>query len=509
MSRFALALITLLLCTIPAAAAPLKISVAEFKVTGAAGKDELKGALQSMLASRLAGENLQVVGASDTPDMTVIGTYIVFGKVFSLDGQVVAHNGSVIGRAFEQGEAADDVIPAIGRLAQKLTGIIGKTTGAVLDTPKIPAASPLRTVPAAGPSVAPAPPADIVRPVPIEVAKKEADIIRPVQVTRAGDSGMIGQRIDGVMIGMVQVRRVDKGSRDLVVALEKELRFYHQEKNLNLLDTEKGFGDTEKIISIDCADLDDDGVQELYVTAFNGDQLASRVYLLENGRFKKVAKELPYFFRSNSAKGKGRKIYAQEMSVNEDFYGALYEVVKTGSSFTTRNPLKLPRFANIYNMNQFPDKDGKNLFVMIHPDGYLTVYDEKGERLWKSSDKFGGSEVAFSREDVQNMSTTGNRYRKRFIEQRITVTESGEIIVPKNEGTFVVGDNRVYDKSSVYAFAWNGASLEELWHTRVSQNYLSDYSYDSEHKELVFLEVVKKAGVMENGATAVVIKRVE
>jgi len=505
MSRFTLVLITLLLCTVPAAAAPLKISVAEFKVTGAAGKDELKGALQSMLASRLAGENLQVVGANEGPDMTVIGTYIVFGKVFSLDGQVVGSNGKVVGRAFEQGEAADDVIPAIGRLAQKLTGVIVKTTG-VPETPKVPVASTSRP---AELSVAPAVPAEVVRPVPVEMAKKDGDIIRPERITRAGDSGMIGQRVDGVVIGVAQVGRVDKGSRDLVFALEKELRFYRQEKNLDLLDTEKGFGDTEKIISIDCADLDGDGVQELYVTALNGEQLASRVYLLENGKFKKIAKELPYFFRSNSVKGKGRKIHAQEMGVNEDFYGDLYEVVKTGSTFTTGNPVKLPRFASIYNVNQILDKDGNKLFIMIHPDGYLTVYDAKGEKLWKSSDKFGGSEVAFSREDVQNMSTTGSRYRKRFIEQRLTVTESGEIIVPRNEGSFVVGDSRTYDKNSMYAFVWNGAALEELWHTRVSQNYLSDYSYDSEQKELVMLEVVKKAGFKENGATAVVIKRVE
>jgi len=504
MSRILLVIITLLLCTMPALAAPFRISVAEFKVTGAAGKDELKDALQSMLASRLAGDNVQVVGANDAPDMTVIGTYIVFGKVFSLDGQLVGRNGKILGRAFEQGETADDVIPAIGRLAQKLTGEIGKLSAAP-DTPKITTPSPL---PAAAP-VASAVPADIVRPAPSETPKSKGDIVRPEKVTRSGDSGMIGQRLDGVMIGLVQVKRTDSENRELVVALEGELRLYRQDKGLKLLDSDKGFGGNEKIIALDLADLDRDGIQELYVTAFNGDQLASRVYQLENGKFRKIAAGLPYFFRGLSLKGEGQKIYAQAMSVSEDFYGDMYEVVKNGTSFTTANPLKLPRFGNIYNVNLLVVKDGKTLFIIINPDGYLTVYDDKGENLWKSNDKFGGSEIFFSRDDKQNMSFTGSQYRKIFIEQRLTVTKSGQIIVPKNEGSFVIGNSRSFNKNSVYAFAWNGAALDELWHTKQSQNYLADYSYDSDQKELVILEVVKKAGVVEKGASAVVIKRVE
>jgi len=51
--------------------------------------------------------------------------------------------------------------------------------------------------------------------------------------------------------------------------------------------------------------------------------------------------------------------------------------------------------------------------------------------------------------------------------------------------------------------------LDELWHTKQSQNYLADYSYDEGTKELVMLEVVKKAGLLDKGASALLIKRVE
>jgi hypothetical protein len=504
-SRILFALTTLLLCVMPVAAAPLKIYVAEFKVTGAAGKDELKGALQSMLASRLAGETVQVVGVNDAPDMTVIGTYIVFGKVFSLDGQLVGSNGKTVGRAFEQGDAADDVIPAVGRLAQKLRGEIDKVPVAVHDS-RAPIARV--TEPPSIPAVRAVPPvsADIVRREPAEVAKKDEDIIRP---ERSGKNGESVQRLDGVMMGLVSVKRSDNASREIVVALEKELRYYRQDKDIKLAATETGFDNTEKIIAIDGADLDGDGIQEFYVTAFKGEQLSSRVYQLENGRFKKIAADLPYFFRGIALNGTEHRIYAQEMGLSDDFYGDMFEVVKKGSSFQLANPIKLPPLGNLYNVNRFSDKDGKPYFLIIHPDGYLLVYDDKGENIWKSSDKFGGSETYFTRDDMQNIRVTSSQFRKRFIEQRTVVTKNGIVIVPRNEGSFVIGNSRSFNKNSVYAFAWNGAGLEELWHTKVHQNYLSDYAYDDGLKELVMLEVVKKAGMVEKGASAVVVRSVE
>jgi hypothetical protein len=184
-------------------------------------------------------------------------------------------------------------------------------------------------------------------------------------------------------------------------------------------------------------------------------------------------------------------------------------VVKSGNKFSFDNQLKLPRFANIFNCNQITDRNGQPLFIVIHPDNYIMVYDSKGDVLWKSSDKYGGSETYFSRDDSRNQRLTGNKLRKSFLEQRITVAKSGIIIVPKNEGFFVLGDSRSFTKNSIYAFTWNGATLDELWHTKLSQNYLSDYLYDEVRKELLFVEVVKKEGLIDKGASAISVKRVE
>lgn len=500
-----LLVMALLCCALPAMAAPVSTYVAEFKITGAPGKDDLRQALQSLLASRLSGDSVRLVGANDAPELTVIGTYITFGKVFSLDARIVSNSGKLVGKAFEQGESADDVIPAVGRLADKLNGEIAKVTGV---TPG--AADASRT--AAPKGGQPAPPMSVTPShgaVDPQKAGSEGDIIRPEGLAKAGESGMIGQRLEGVIIGIAPLKGGAKGRRELVVALEKELRLYGQDSGLQLLGVEKSFHGNEKIIAVDVADLDGDGVEELYVTMLQGDALASRVFTIEKGKFRLIASDLPYFFRGMAAGDGERRIYAQQMGLGEDFYGEIYELVKKGTGFETANPAKLPRFGNIYNVNRLKLKDGRTLFVALHPDGYLTVYDEKGENIWKGSDKFGGSEAYFTREDAQNMRITGSRDRKVFLEQRLTVTRDGHIVVPKNEGTFVIGDSRSFNKNSMYAFAWNGAVLEELWRTKQSQNYLSDYLYDEDRKELVIVEVVKKAGIIDKGASAISVKRVE
>jgi hypothetical protein len=129
--------------------------------------------------------------------------------------------------------------------------------------------------------------------------------------------------------------------------------------------------------------------------------------------------------------------------------------------------------------------------------------------LWRSSDKFGGSESNFQWHDDSKVRITGATERWIFLEQRIVITKDGVVIVPHNSGFWVVGNSRSYSKSSLYGFTWNGATLEQKWHTNQSQNYLADYSYNESRNVLILLEVVKKAGMIEKGASAVSIKKIE
>lgn len=488
-------------------AGQFKVFVPEFKVTGAANKDELKTTLPSLLASRLSTESTILVESPTAADLTVACTYIAFGKVFSLDALLKDSTGKVLGRAFEQGDSTDDIIPALSRLAQKLNAELAKaapsvmaSTDAQLTRQTQALTLPSVTLPQTAPSS--------VNVAPHITPQPAGDIIRPQNVTRAGESGMIGQRLDGAMVGLAIVKSLATSERELILALNNEIRLYRQGEKLTLLAAEKGFRANEKIIGIDTADLDGDGTVELYVTMLRGFELASQVWSVRKGALIQVARDLPYFFRALQGPDGKQRLYGQEMGRDNDYMDEIAEVIKTQSGYTLKNPLKLPRSATIFNFNRIREKDGTTRSLAINADGYLIVCAESGEELWRSNDRLGGSETYFSREE-QNVRATGELQRKIFIEQRILVTPDNNVIVPKNDGFWVIGNSRSFSKNSVYSFTWNGAAMEERWHTKPSQNYLADYAYDDSRKELVMLEVVKKAGMVENGASAITIKKVE
>src|SRR6185369_8862593 len=107
-------------------AAPLKTYVAEFSVVGAPNKDELKVTLQGLLASRLNPGRVQLVEKPDNADLLLSGSYALFGKMFSVDVLIKNVSSGAMTKVFEQGESQDDLLPAFGRLAQKLDQELAK-----------------------------------------------------------------------------------------------------------------------------------------------------------------------------------------------------------------------------------------------------------------------------------------------------------------------------------------------------------------------------------------------
>lgn len=464
-----------------AGAAPLKVFVEPFKVTGAADA-EMPVTLQTLLASRLASQSIEVQEAGSGAQVVVKGSYIQLGKVFSIDVTARDSAGAVRGRAFEQGERQEDVLPALAKVAEKLQNLLLQKDTA-----------------AAGPS------GEQQRAVVAVEKTPTADVIRTETIGRYTANGKVSQRIPGAYMGIAPLRTVD-GGREVYLLRERSLHVVRNGVAVEEL-AKAEIGGDGKAVAIDSADLDGDGIPEAYVTVMQGEDLASQVWVYKDKKLVRVAQKLPYFFRVLGP-WNARQLYAQEIGRQEDFYGPVLQVNKGKAGYEFASPVKLPKLANIFNVNRFRDRDGNDRFVVVHPDGYLIVYSETGEELWRGNDKYGGSEVYFTRDDQDRMRFTGSAVRKVFLEQRITVTQKGEIIVPENSG-WVIGNSRNYAKNTIHGFSWNGVALEEQWHTNVSQNYLSDYFFDGTAKELVLLEIVKKQVPGEEGASAIYLKKVE
>lgn len=472
-------------CSPAAYAGQTSVFVAEFGISGAQNKEELKGALPALLATRLSAESLLVVDQPAGADVTVTGTYVGFGKIFSLDVAARDKAGKILTRAFEQGGSQDELIPAMNKLAKKLATGIDKAPAA---------APPAKMQTADGTS----------EPVPAVLQ----ELIKPPEQGKNSPAGWVSQRLAGEFSGIAPGRTMANGDCELFMVGTRELRLYRLGQELKLLD-QKSFPLNSKILSIDTADLDGDGVPEAFLTIMVNETLASQVWLARDGALHKVAESLPYYFRALSLAGGPAKIYAQQSGLDSDYYGDIHELEKQGGRYVAVRPFKLPRFGNLYNFNMFKDAAGKNNIVLLNEDGYLIVYSPDGEELWRSTVKFGGSQLYFQRESTAGLRITGDKYRRVFLQQRISVTRDGNIIIPQNTGFFVIGNNRSYNRSSVFTFSWNGSLLEEKWRTKEMESYLADYFFDQQGSKLVLLQIVSKEGPFAKGASMIAVRKVE
>ena len=458
-----------LLIPLSAPAATIRAYIADFTVSPADSGD-LKTTLQRLFASRLSGDGLSAVDTPAEADIIISGSYTLLGKMFSLDAFARNAAGKQLAAAFEQGDSLDSLIPAVGKISSKLKGDIVKQYR----------------------QSSSAPPAPVVKAPASEIVRKETT------------PGWTSQRIAGEQSSLASW-----GTRDFLVSEENAVRLYRQDAKLVLV-AEATLPIRHKIVAIDATGPDRDGKVLAFVTIIDRETPASRIYAVQNDTLKLVSEDLPYFFRAVALNGGTKQVYAQQMGRTEDYYGDVFEAsYAEGAGVKLKNPIKMPRFANIFNFNMFRDPSGKSYLTAFSESGYLIVYSDSGEELWRSGEKFGGSETYFQRRDSDNERAAGTPFRTRFIDQRISVTDKGEILVPQNTGFFVLGNARSYSKYSMVSFTWTGATLEELWRTKQSQSYLADYSFQPGSRELVLLEVAQKGGLASKGGSLVRVIRAE
>jgi len=477
-------------------AAALKTYVAEFGVVGAPNKDELKVTLQGMLASRLNPNRVLLVENQDKAELLVSGSYALFGKIFSLDVLLKNNVTGTMTKVFEQGEGQDDLIPAMGRLAQKVEQELAKLPVAATPPPALPVPLAPPALPAAAKVAAPA------------AIPAEGYAVRPEGGAENAPGSWTSEPLEGVFTGIALGRKLPSGEQEIFVADDHSIRSYLKGADLKLV-AEVTVPVPAKILAIDTADLDGDGLPELYATIMDREALSSQVYRADGATVVKIAEGLPWIFRGIGQTMKARTIFVQELGTRGEFYGGVSELVKSGDRFEARNQMKLPRSGTIFNFNLLTDASGKKFTIVLNEDGYLVVSNPEGKEVWKSSDKFGGSESFFKRKDYAQIGATGDQYRWTFLEQRMVSLPDGTVLVPRNEGTFNLGYNRSYNKHAMFALQWNGAVLKEKWHSRPAPSYLADFAYDAASRELVLLEVIQKSGFSGKGSTVISINRID
>jgi hypothetical protein len=505
----------LLISPCEAPAAPLKTFVSEFSVAGVPGNDELKATLQRLLAARLDHGQARLVESAEKAELVLTGGYALFGKTFTLDVLLKQRESGAMTMVFEQGDGADELIPAVGRLAQKVDHELAKLA---LGS----AATPAGSGPSTPASSVSSPPAGSGPSLPAHGATKTAAPLLAVRNEAAVATASTGylvrpgsevsgnwnsDALEGVFTGLALGRTLASGERELFLASEQSIRMLRKGTALQQVD-EVVIPVPARVLALDSADLDRDGVPELYVTVMDRENLSSRVYQPAQAGLVLLAENQPWFFRGSGDTG-NRTILAQKMDTKGGFYGGVAELVKTGNRFETRNSSSPPGGGNLFNSTRFLDKTGAETVALLKDGGRLAVYSPAGEEIWQSSDKYGGSETYYEHRSDAPVRAMGEEQQRHYLEQRITPLPDGVLLVPQNDASSFLGSSRSYDKYSIKALHWTGSRLQEIWHTQQVPGYLADYAYDPVSRELFLLEVLQRGGLLSKGKSVISVNRIE
>jgi hypothetical protein len=275
----------------------------------------------------------------------------------------------------------------------------------------------------------------------------------------------------------------------------------------------------DNIIAVDAADINGNGVAEVFVTNHTSQGVRSYVLEYQGGEFRKIWDEVPLHFRVLvDADGKSQ-LYAQAAGQDRPFDGPVRQYTWQGGRYAPGRTLSLPRQISMIYGFTLADLDGDGapeILVLDHQD-FLRVSDRAGTEIYRSSDHYGGSEVVleYDPERAGPHTRSGIEPKRVMVQGRMYFQDilgdgKKQLILPRNTpSTGYVFQTRLYDKGKIFGLSWDGVGMQPIWETRELPGYIADYALvdpdGSGSRKLVLLVVQTNLLGMTNTRSSVVV----
>ncbi|MBI4633772.1 MAG: VCBS repeat-containing protein [Deltaproteobacteria bacterium] len=504
-----------------------RISVAD-KIEVAA-KDAVLDVLKTPSGKELSLADAYGFGKKMNVDFIVWGSITKIGNSLSIDGKLVdIKTNKAVVTAFVQSQGMDEVIPKINDFAQRIDSyILGSVPSASSAVP-----SP-DGVKAQAPSVS-----------------RESEIIAGMKSRRRGtftsapinaDFINSSEPIDRKGFWMSQkfattFRGMDVGDvngdgvNEVVTIDSYNVMVYQYPQkggDLVLLQTIHG-NLSDNYLSLDVADINGNGIREIIVTSIHRDYLNSFVLEFKEGKFVQIAANMPWFLRVITDSAGMVLLLGQERGTDTVFNTPIHEIIWNNGIYKAGSRMSIPEGLSVYGLTLDTLGPGTSEKVIALDDSdYLNVYDKttkplskldifggSKEKLWKSDDVFGGSNVFI-------MSGSGSPEdsldRLSFIGLRILTNDlnkdgKNEIIIVKNLSASgrILKNTRMFTASEIYSLEWDGLGMLENWKTRKINGYVADYQFkdiDNDGKKEIVIALVLSVGMSLQERSVVIFYR--
>ncbi len=276
---------------------------------------------------------------------------------------------------------------------------------------------------------------------------------------------------------------------------------------------------TDNVIALDAADINGNGTAELFVS--NATKQGPRSYVLEyrDGKFVKIWNEVPLYFRVLPDESNVLHLYGQAGGeAGAAFGGPVRQYTWQGKQYAPTMVVPLPNQFNAIYGFALADLDGKGVpdILVLDKLDHLRVFDRKGIEIYRSSDRYGGSELFLEAYPdgagpATHAAIEPNRQilQGRMYFQDLFGDGKKQLIVPQNTpSTGYMFTTRLYDKGKIMGLSWDSLSMQAMWQTRELPGYLADYALvdDGGDRKLVGLVVQTSVfGVVRTRSVVVVL----
>ena len=313
------------------------------------------------------------------------------------------------------------------------------------------------------------------------------------------------------------------GLNEIVVIDENSVYIYQRKGNDALLLQKISGGKYNNYAGVDIVDLNNNGIKEILISnvvtkretynVFN--TVDSFILEWKDGKFVKIADNLPWLFRVIDGKPSGIRVLGQKIGSQRPFDTPIYEMAWSGGQYREGKKLRIPQGLPIYGLTLDNLGEGAEKIISFNTYDYLSIFQETDkplyavqsmlgskEYLYKSDEVFGGSNSyveAYGEDMPGNDYTFYNTYmNSRILTYDTNKDGKRELIVVKNlTASRILKNIKIFTSSEFYNLEWDSLSLLENWRTRKMSGYVADYQIkdiDNDGQDEIVMVLVTSSG---------------
>ncbi len=473
--------------------------------------DSITDALKSLRG--LSGDGLAVmVAAKLQADYALHGKISAHGQGVLIEARMLNVTGSQAPVSFsQQVKGMDGVIPGINQLANEINAkVFSRQTGAATAAPMA------RPAPAVTAQTAPAP-SGAQSPMPIRSplaspraggAESAGNSLNPAFVPTEGrveqgdfwKSPNLDYLINGLAVGDVNA----DGLQETVIVTPDKVIIHQTAQNKMRKLAEIDSPRFTINVGVDVADINANGIPEIFVTALNSrrNALASYVIEFDGSKYKTIVKETRWYFRVLPDSKGGARLVGQGQKIGQTpFAEPVVELHWKDKAYISGTDVLPGGRANVLGLaiGDIINENSQKVLSFTEFD-HLRVIGKNGEKIWTGTDYYGGSPVYFALPPA----SPGDGPGRFFLPIRILLADldgdgRSDIIVPQNvdNANRKLAAQRFYNECRLRALQWDGLGLAPVWATRKLSGRIQDLAaadFDNDGAEELVAAVISKEG---------------